>query len=69
MTEQKEEICKGFSINVATSWEKAYFEFQLHNTLQVALRIAIVLGKNSGVMISLIRLVRFGLGGKQGNGK
>jgi uncharacterized protein (TIGR01777 family) len=34
----------------------------------VALRTAIVLGKDGGVMKPFVNLVRFGLGGKQGNG-
>ena len=68
MTESTGEIGKGFSVDVATNWEKEFFSFQLPKTRQVALRIAIVLGKNGGVMKPLINLVRFGLGGKQGNG-
>ncbi len=69
MTEQNGEIGTGFSVNVATSWEKSFFDCQLPKTRQVALRMAIVLGKNGGVMKPFINLVRFGLGGKQGNGK
>ena len=69
MTESKGEIGKGFSVDVATSWEKSLFSFQLPNTRQVALRMAIVLGKEGGVMKPFINLVRFGLGGIQGNGK
>ncbi len=69
MTEDKGEIGKGFSVDVATSWEKAFFDFHLKQTRQVALRMAIVLGKNGGVMKPFLNLVRFGLGGRQGNGK
>lgn len=68
MTEIRGEIGKGFSVDVATNWEKALFSFQLAKTRQVALRMAIVLGKKGGVMKPFINLVRFGLGGKQGNG-
>lgn len=68
MTESKGEIGKGFSVDVATSWEKSFFSFRLPQTRQVALRMAIVLGKDGGVMKPFINLVRFGLGGKQGNG-
>lgn len=68
MTESTGEIGKGFSVDVATNWENALFSFQLTKTRQVALRMAIVLGKNGGVMKPFINLVRFGLGGKQGNG-
>jgi uncharacterized protein len=69
MTESTGEIGTGFSVNVATNWEKAFFDFNLTETRQVALRMAIVLGKNGGVIKPLKNLVRFGLGGKQGSGK
>jgi uncharacterized protein len=69
MTEAAGETGTGFSVNVATNWEKALFDFKLPATRQVALRMAIVLGKGGGVIKPLINLVRFGLGGKQGNGK
>ena len=68
MTEDSGEIGKGFSVNVATNWEKVFFSFALANTRQVALRIAIVLGKDGGVMQPFMNLVRLGLGGKQGDG-
>lgn len=69
MTEREGEIGTGFSVGIATEWEKALFNFQLTKTRLVALRIAIVLGKEGGVMVPLKRLVQFGLGGPQGNGK
>lgn len=68
MTEQLGEIGSGFSVDVAKAWENAFFEQKLIKTRQVALRIAIVLGKNGGVMTPLRNLVRFFLGGKQGSG-
>lgn len=69
MTESTGETGTGFSVGIATSWEKAFFDFKLPATRQVALRMAIVLGKDGGVMKPLSNLVRFGLGGHQGNGK
>ncbi|MDP4132140.1 MAG: TIGR01777 family oxidoreductase [Bacteroidota bacterium] len=69
MTEEQGEIGKGFSVDVATHWEKAFFAFHLKQTRQVALRMAIVLGKSGGVIKPFLNLVRFGLGGRQGNGK
>ena len=45
-----------------------FFDFQLTNTRQIALRTAIVLGKDGGVMTPLKKLVQFGLGGRQGKG-
>jgi uncharacterized protein len=68
MTESTGEIGIGFSVNVATSWEKIFFSFNLPATRQVALRMAIVLGKGGGVIMPLKNLVHFGLGGKQGGG-
>jgi uncharacterized protein (TIGR01777 family) len=68
MTESTGEIGKGFSVGIATQWEKAFFNFTLPTTRQVALRMSIVLGDEGGVMHPLRNLVRFGLGGKQGNG-
>jgi uncharacterized protein (TIGR01777 family) len=68
MTEKEGEIGKGFSVEVARNWEKSFFSFHPAATRQVALRMAIVLGRNGGVIKPLLNLVRFGLGGKQGNG-
>lgn len=68
MTESAGEIGKGFSVDVAKSWEQSFFSFKLPSTRSVALRTAIVLGKDDGVMKPMTKLVRFGLGGKQGTG-
>ncbi|MBD3109101.1 TIGR01777 family protein [Bacillus sp. AGMB 02131] len=69
MTEENGEIGSGFSVDVATSWEKTFFDFKLPETRQAALRIAIVLGKDGGVMTPYRNLAKFGLGGIQGNGR
>lgn len=69
MTESTGEIGKGFSVNVATNWEKTFFSFKFPATRQIALRMAIVLGKNGGVVPPIKNLVSYGLGGKQGSGK
>ena len=68
-TESSGEIGTGFSVSVATAWEKTFFDFQLPQTRQTALRIAIVLGKDGGVIGPYTNLVKWGLGGKQGSGK
>ncbi|MGN6648123.1 MAG: TIGR01777 family oxidoreductase [Cytophaga sp.] len=68
MTEATGEIGSGFSVGIATQWEAAFFHFNYAECRQVALRIAIVLGEDGGVMSPLKNLVRFGLGGKQGSG-
>jgi uncharacterized protein (TIGR01777 family) len=63
------EIGSGFSVEVAKAWEQAFFEKLDSSTRKVALRISITLGKDGGVMTPFINLVKFGLGGRQGNGK
>jgi uncharacterized protein len=68
MTEEGGEIGTGFSVEVAKVWEKAFFSFSLPKTRQAALRIAIVLGPDGGVMTPYKNLVKFGLGGVQGPG-
>lgn len=68
MTERDGELGVGFSVDVAKAWEEAFFAFRLPRTRQVALRIAIALGPNGGVMTPYLNLVRFGLGGAQGPG-
>ncbi|MFF1572106.1 epimerase [Leifsonia sp. NPDC058292] len=68
MTESTGELGTGFSVNVATSWERAFFEADLPQTRRVALRMAIVLGDGSA-LVPLIRLARFGLGGAQRDGR
>lgn len=68
MTEENGEIGTGFSVEVAQAWERQFFSFDLPDTRQVALRIAIVLGRSGGVMGPYRHLVRYGLGGVQGKG-
>ncbi|MEH7223446.1 TIGR01777 family oxidoreductase [Bacillus sp. JJ1566] len=68
MTEEEGEIGTGFSVEVAKSWEEAFFSYHFENIRQIALRISIVLGAGGGVMIPYQNLVRFGLGGIQGPG-
>jgi uncharacterized protein (TIGR01777 family) len=68
MTEEKGEIGTGFSVGIATAWEKEFFNFKLDKTRQIALRMAIILGKDGGVIPPFKNIVRLGLGGKQGNG-
>ncbi|MEO6455369.1 MAG: TIGR01777 family oxidoreductase [Ginsengibacter sp.] len=69
MDEDTGEIGSGFSVEVAKAWEKAFFQKLNDNTRKVALRIAITIGKNGGVMKPFINLVKYGLGGRQGNGR
>ena len=68
MDEIDGEIGDDFSMNIAKSWEKAFFETETPKTLKTALRTSIVLGKNGGAFVPIKMLAKFGLGGKQGKG-
>lgn len=57
-----------FSVQVCKLWEKTFYDQSTPSTRKVALRMAITLG-TGGVLIPYFNLLKFGLGGKQGNGK
>ena len=69
MTEEDGEIGDDFSMNVAKSWEAAFFDSNHLNTRKVALRISLILGQNEGILPVLKKLTKLGLGGYHGNGK
>ncbi len=59
-----------FSIDVATSWERAFDEAETPRTRKVKLRSAIILSPDSGgIFDTLLGLVRRGLGGRSGDGR
>jgi uncharacterized protein (TIGR01777 family) len=59
-----------FSIDVAKSWEEAFSSVLTPNTRKIALRSAMVMSPDrGGVFDTLLRLVRFRLGGASGSGK
>jgi uncharacterized protein (TIGR01777 family) len=59
-----------FSVKVAMNWESALNQVQTPATRKVALRAAMVLGRNqNSVFPMLCRLAQFGLGGKMGDGR
>jgi len=59
-----------FSIDVATSWEAAFFSAVAPQTRKIALRSAVVMSPDrGGIFGELLRLVRFGLGGTAGSGQ
>jgi uncharacterized protein (TIGR01777 family) len=68
MTDETGELGSGFSVNVATSWEREFFAHSRKGVRQIALRMAIVLGDGSA-LTPLVMLARFGLGGPQFGGK
>ncbi len=58
-----------FSIDVATSWERALNESPTPNTRKVLMRSGIVMNPDPGSPFSiLLQLVKVGLGGKSGDG-
>jgi len=59
-----------FSIEVATAWEKAFFDAPTPATRKVALRSAMTMSPDhGGVFDVLLGLVRRGLGGTNGSGR
>ena len=59
-----------FSIEVATNWERAFFDAPTPNTRKIALRSAVIMSPDrGGVFDRLLRLVRFGLGGTAASGR
>ncbi|MEM5565353.1 TIGR01777 family oxidoreductase [Psychroserpens sp. AS72] len=68
MTEATGEIGDDFSMNIAKSWEQAFYSITNPKTRKIALRTSIVMGKHGGATEPLKNLVKFGLGGKQASG-
>ena len=68
MDEINGEIGTGFSVEVCKKWEKIFFETNTKCSRKIALRMAIVLGKNDGAFKRLQNMVKAGLGGRQGKG-
>lgn len=66
-TEDEGEIGTGFSVDVATAWEREFFAADTPETRRVALRMSIVLGDGPAVQ-KLALAARCGLGGPQLDG-
>jgi uncharacterized protein (TIGR01777 family) len=59
-----------FSIDVATAWERAVDEAHAPHTRKVKMRAAVIMSPDAGgVFDTLLRLVRYGLGGQSGDGR
>ncbi|TDX01875.1 TIGR01777 family oxidoreductase [Dinghuibacter silviterrae] len=63
------ELGKGFSVDICRSWERVFFAAETPGVRKVALRMGIVFGAEDGVFPRLQKLVSWGLGGPQGNGR
>ncbi|KAA9110405.1 epimerase [Microbacterium rhizomatis] len=66
-TEADGRVGEGFSVDVATSWEREFFAGSLPRTRRIALRMAIVVGDGPATRL-LFGLARLGLGGTQFDG-
>jgi len=59
-----------FSIDVATSWERVTNEANTPNTRKVLMRSAMIMSPDrDGIFDTLLKLVRFGLGGTAASGR
>jgi uncharacterized protein (TIGR01777 family) len=67
-TEEDGELGHGFSVEVATSWERTFFDAARDGVRQVAMRTAITLGDGSALR-PLVNLARLGVGGAQAGGR
>ena len=66
-TDSDGQIGSGFSVDVATSWEREFFAGALPHTRRAALRMAIVIGDGPAARM-LLTIARSGLGGTQHDG-
>ncbi|HLZ87425.1 MAG TPA: TIGR01777 family oxidoreductase [Puia sp.] len=62
------EIEDDFSVRVCKRWERTFEEQRTPFTRKIALRLAITLGEG-GVVIPYLNLLKYGLGGPQGDGR
>ncbi|MGB1308123.1 MAG: TIGR01777 family oxidoreductase [Oceanihabitans sp.] len=58
-----------FESEVASIWEEAFYATKNPKTRKIVLRTSIVFGIAEGAFVTLKKLTKFGLGGRQGNGK
>src|SRR6185503_3604536 len=59
-----------FSIDVATAWERTLNQAETPHTRKVLLRSAMTMSPDrGGIFDTLLRLVRYGLGGRAGSGR
>jgi hypothetical protein len=67
-TESEGKIGDDFSMGVAKAWEKEFFSFDLADTVQTALRAAIIMGSDGGAFPVMAGLAKKGLCSPQGPG-
>lgn len=67
-SEAEGDVGAGFSVDVATNWERELFAGDLPDTRRIAMRISIVLGADAPATDLLFQVARLGLGGPQFDG-
>ncbi len=60
---------EGFSAETCLLWERAFNSAKTPDTRKVLLRIGFALGRGEGALATLVKLVKFYLGGRVGNGR
>ncbi len=60
---------QGFLADLCQKWEKATESIENRGTRVIHPRLGVVLGKGGGMLPKMLRLVRWGLGGKLGSGQ
>jgi len=68
-TERNGQIGTGFSVDVATKWEKEFLAADCRMTKKIAIRTGIVIGNEGGAFIPFTWLAALALAGRQGHGK
>jgi uncharacterized protein (TIGR01777 family) len=68
MDEASGELGTDFSPQVVLAWEKAFLEHARKGVRQVAVRCAMVFGKQGGALPRFVQLVKAGMGGRHGSG-
>jgi uncharacterized protein (TIGR01777 family) len=66
---EEAEAGEGFLAELCRDWEAAAFEAEALGVRSVALRIGVVLARESGALPALARPFRYGLGGRLGDGR
>jgi uncharacterized protein (TIGR01777 family) len=69
ISSEAHETANGFSAQVCEKWEAAFNQSQTPHTKKVILRIGVVLQKGIGLLQPFAKLVKFGFGGKIGDGQ
>ncbi|RFS24454.1 TIGR01777 family protein [Chitinophaga silvatica] len=70
MDEFTGEMENDFSVQVCKKWEKTFLDITAPDTRKIIMRLGITLGwQPGGVMYPYLNLLKFGLGGYQGNGQ